>query len=269
MTGSTLSPLQEFRAADRLMKARLAGEALQDLDVDLRPRTMEEAYRIQSLFRDQWCAKTGDTVIGWKIGATASVIQEKFGVSTPFAGPFFASTIEHLKGQFIAAKFQHLIIESEFAFRVATVIGPRAKPYTRDEVMEKVDAVIPAIEVVSPRFQDLLFGRAPTAVADCALNGAFVFGTPYLNWRALNLPAFPVVLRVNDQIAAEGKGAAVLGDPITSLVWAIHHLSEQNITVDAGQIISTGTTTGIVKLDVGDIAVADFGDLGTVQVQFT
>jgi 2-keto-4-pentenoate hydratase len=264
-----MTPFNEHRAAERLVAARLNAEALADLEPQLRPTSLDDAYRIQARFRDLWATAANDQLVGWKIGATAALVQEKFGVTSPFAGPFYAATVAQSAGHFTAAQFQHRAIESEFAFRFAKALAPQSTPYSRDEVVAAVDAVVPAIEVVSPRFKDLLFGRAPTAVADCALNGAFVFGTPALDWRALDLPAFPVVLRVNGSVVAEGKGAAVLGDPITSLVWAVRHLSEQNITIEAGQIISTGTTTGIVHLAVGDVAVADFGPLGTVQVQFS
>jgi 2-keto-4-pentenoate hydratase len=264
-----MTPEFQQKSAARLVAARRHVEALTELEPDLRPTTMDDAYRIQARVRELWCRETGDTVVGWKIGATAAAIQAKFGVAAPFAGPFFASTLAHGVGRFEAAKFQHHAIESEFAFRLGRTLPSSAKPYSRAEIVDAVDALVPAIEVVSPRFTDLLFGRAPTAVADCALNGAFVLGAPHLNWRDIDLPAFPVTLRVNDAVVATGTGAAVLGDPVTSLVWAIHHLSERGIAVEAGQIISTGTTTGIVHLRPGDQATADFGTLGTVQVQFT
>jgi 2-keto-4-pentenoate hydratase len=255
--------------AERLVAARRNIEALSELEPALRPTSMADAYHIQAIVRDQWCQTTGDTVSGWKIGATAAAVQEKFGVTEPFAGPFFASTVAHGSGAFDSSKLQHRVIESEFAFRFGRALKPRSVAYSREELSDAVDAVVPAIEVVSPRFTDLLFGRAPTAVADCALNAGFVFGTPYLDWRSLDLPTFAVTLRVNDGVVAEGTGAAVLGDPMNSLLWAAQHFSEQGVSIEPGQIVSTGTTTGIVHLQIGDVAVADFGRLGTVQVKFS
>jgi 2-keto-4-pentenoate hydratase len=168
-----------------------------------------------------------------------------------------------------AARFHHKAIESEFAFRFASGLAARASSYSREEVLAAIDALVPAIEVVGPRFTDLLFGRMPTAVADNTLNAAFVFGQPTTAWRDLDLPAHKVRLTVNGATAAEGCGADVLGDPVASLVWTVNHLSARGIAVEAGQIFSTGTTTGIVILKPGDQAVADFGRLGQVAVTFT
>ena len=263
-----MTPEAEQRAADILLAARRDGRALTGLDEDVRPTTMADGYRIQNRLRAAWCAATGDRVSGWKVGATAAAVQEKFGVTAPFGGPFFSSTVFASPARLTASDFQHRAIESEFAFRFDKPLLPRAAAYARAEVVAAVDAVVPAIEIVSPRFNDLLFGRAPIAVADCALNGGFVFGAPVTNWRAFALPEHPVTLRVNGAVAAEGNGSAVLGDPVTALVWAVNHLSSQNIAVEAGQIISTGTTTGIVHLVAGDTGVADFGPLGTVEVRF-
>jgi 2-keto-4-pentenoate hydratase len=38
--------------------------------------------------------------------------------------------------------------------------------------------------------------------------------------------------------------------------------------LEAGQLVSTGTCTGLVTLKAGEKAVADFGELGAVEVQF-
>lgn len=263
-----MTPEAEQRAVNILLAARRDRRSLTGLDGDVRPETMDDAYRIQHRLRAAWCAATGDRVLGWKVGATAAAVQEKFGVTDPFAGPFFSSTVFASPARLIAADFQHRAIESEFAFRFGKPLSPRAAPYERTEVIAAVDALVPAIEIVSPRFTDLLFGRAPIAVADCALNGAFVFGAPVTEWRAFDLPGQPVTLRVNGTVVAEGKGAAVLGDPVTALVWAVNHLASQDIAIEAGQIISTGTTTGIVHLVAGDTGVADFGRLGTVEIGF-
>jgi 2-keto-4-pentenoate hydratase len=253
------------RAAETLNAARRDGRILDALPEDVRPATLAEGYAIQDRVRATW----GDAVAGWKTGATAAAVQAKFGTDQPFAGPFYAKTVLPSPATTPASAHHHRAIESEFAFRFAHTVPPRATNYTRAEVLAVVDAVVPAIEIVGPRFNDLLFGRVPTAVADNAVNAGFVFGTPFADWRSLDLPNHPVTLRVNGAVAAEGTGAAVLGDPVTSLVWTVNHLSSRGITINAGQILSTGTTTGIVFLKPGDSATADFGALGQVALTFS
>lgn len=260
-----LSPDAIQRAAAILNEARRTGSVLQALPEDVRPQTLDEGYAIQ----DRVCSMWPDRIAGWKTGATAIPVQLKLGTDRPLAGAFFAKTVHASPASIDASRLHHKAIESEFAFRFARPLTPRPAPYTRDEVLAAVDALIPAIEIVGPRFTDLLFGRMPTAVADNTLNAAFVFGSPVTTWRAAELPAHKVRLSVNDQPAAEGVGADVLGDPVTSLVWTVNHLASRGIALEPGQIISTGTMTGIVILKAGDTATADFGPLGQVTLALT
>jgi 2-keto-4-pentenoate hydratase len=46
-------------------------------------------------------------------------------------------------------------------------------------------------------------------------------------------------------------------------------LSARGIGVGAGQIISTGTCTGLQYVEPDQTAVADFGGLGSVELSFT
>lgn len=260
-----LDPAAIAEGAERLAEARRATKALAALPESCRPSTKSEGYAIQDAFRALW----GDRVVGWKIGATAKPVQEKFGTDEPFAGPFFAKNTLTSPGRTPATAYVHRAIESEFAFRFGSTIPPRTAPYTRQEILASIDAVVPAIEIVGPRFGDLLFGRAPTAIADCAVNAGFVVGTPVIQWREIDLITHPVRLHVDGRLAAEGTGAAVLGDPLVVLDWAVDHLCRRGIAIEAGQLISTGTTTGIVHLEPGQTAVADFGVLGQVAITMT
>lgn len=257
---------QALAAGARILaEARRTTKPLAELPASCRPATKDEGYAMQDAFRKLW----GGQVAGWKIGATAKPVQEKFGTDEPFAGPFFAADTFQSPASTPFARFLHRAIESEFAFRFATTLLPRAAPYTRDDILAAIDALVPAIEIVGPRFEDLLFGRAPTAIADCAVNAGFVLGGPVRDWRRLDLVTHKVRLDVSGRTVAEGTGAAVLGDPLVVLDWAVNHLRARGITIEPGQIISTGTTTGIVHLEPGQTARADFGSLGHVSLTMT
>lgn len=257
-----LSTQAIIAAADILIAARREQRQLDALPEAMRPTTLADGYAIQDAVRERF----GDLVAGWKTGATAAAVQAKFGTDQPFAGPFFSKTVLKSPAVVPAADYFHRAIECEFAFRFGRALPVRAAAYGWAEIADAVDAVVPAIEIVGPRFTDLLFGRVPTAVADCAVNQGFVFGQASTDWLGLDLPAHPVRLTVDGRVAADGTGANVLGDPRIALEWTVNHLQRRGIPVDAGQILSTGTTTGIVVLAAGEAAVADFGRLGQVAL---
>lgn len=260
----SMSPAAVEAAARVLVETRRANGLLAALPDELTPGNVADAYAIQDRVRALW----GERLVGWKAGATALAVQQKFALADPFAGPVFAP--DHAAGpaRLPAARFAHLALESEFAFRLGRTVAPRATPYTRAEVLAAVDALVPAIEIVNPRFETLPFGRGTSAIADCAVNGGLVTGEPITDFRDLDLAAHAVRLAVNGKTRAEGTGALVLGDPVASLVWTLNHLSARGIALEAGHLVSTGTTTGIVYVAPGDTAVADFGTLGTVELTF-
>ncbi len=260
-----MTPSQIQAAAAALAEARRSRTLLESLPADLAPPTMADGYAVQAAFMKLW----GDTLAGWKIGATAKPILDKFGLKEPFAGPFFAADVMPSPARPVAAEHPHLCIEAEFAVRIARTLAPRAARYTREEVEEAIGAVLPAYELVGPRFNRVLFEAVPTVIADCGLNAAMVLGVDVTDWRHHDLARHEVRYSVNGQLRAEGSGAAVMGDPLVVVEWAVNHLSQRGLTLTAGQIVSTGATTGLMYLEPGETAVADFGVLGRIELTFT
>ena len=160
------------------------------------------------------------------------------------------------------------MLESEFAFRFGADLPSRPAPYSREEILAAVDALIPAFEIISPRFNRLAADKFPQVVADFCANGGAVLGTPCEDWRNIDLPAHGVKLFMGGTLRQEGKGAAVLDDPVNVLEWFVNKFRAQGFAVAKGQFVLTGTMTGIHTAEVGQIAMADFGDLGKVEVIF-
>lgn len=259
-----MTPQQCELAAGALSAAREACKMMPGLDEGLTPATMDEAYAIQDAFMRKWDAP----IAGWKVAATAEKVQKIYAVDEPFCGPFYAPTTFTSPAEPNAESFGYLCIESEFAFSFGSTLAARDSAYGRAEILDAIAAVLPAFELISPRFDSLLQDRAALAAADCALNGGFVLGAPYTGWRGLDLAAHPVRLSIAGEVRAEGTGADVLGHPFNVLDWLVNHLSRRGIDLNAGEVVSTGTCTSFICLEQGQKAVADFGRLGTVEVTF-
>jgi 2-keto-4-pentenoate hydratase len=252
------------RAAASLQDARRSGRAIKGLAEDCQPRTVEDGYQIQAVFRSVW----PDRIAGWKIGATAGPVMAKFGVTEPFCGPFYAADVYGSPAKLDARRFNHYVIETEFAYRLGRDLPARPEPYSRGKIVEAVDAVIPAFEMINCRYEALPLDNAPAAIADCGLNGAMVLGAPITDWRNIDVPRHAVRLLVDGVVKGEGTGASALDDPRNVLDWVVNRLSRTGVGLSKGHVLSTGTCTGVVKLEPGQTAIGDFGTLGRIEVRF-
>lgn len=261
----TLDPTQ---AARLLWQHWRAGTALDALPSGLRPLTRTEGHAIQAHLP----SVAGADVVGWKIAATSTAGQKHINVSGPLAGRMLASELlpEGTSVSLFGNRMR--VVEPEFGFRMRADLPPRAAPYSRAEVLDAAATLQPLFEVPNSRFAD--FARAGEAQlqADNACSGRFIAGSvPTLDWRALDLKTLKVHARVLDangcRFERSGDGTAVLGDPRDALTWLANELSGLGLTLRAGDLISTGTCMVPLEVRAGDTVHADFGVLGSLELQ--
>ncbi len=252
------------RAAELLWRVRREERRIEHLPPELRPATLDQGYDIQ----DAMVAVAGQPVYGWKIAATSAAGQKHIGVTAPLSGRLFRDFVLPDGARRPAQNMHMRVAEAEFAFRMARTLPARARDYTIDEVCDAVAAMHLAIELPDARFRVFDTIGAPAIAADDAFADWFVIGKEVPNWRAIDLPEHPVRGLRNGAVAAEGKGANVLGDPRLALAWIANHLARRNTPLEAGHVVTTGTCVKPVEIGACDTVVADFGALGAVTVGF-
>ena len=252
------------RAAALLRQARAEGVALACLPADCRPSDAAEGYAIQQAFVD---ASPGRPA-GYKIGATSARAQDFLQTDGPFYGRVLASDLHDSPASFDPRSYLFCLIEPEFAFRIGRTLESRPRPFEDAEIAEAVTAVMPAIEVVTSAFSQWQDQGAPSLIADNGVDGALVLGSSHRNWRDLDLARHRVTLTINGEFKGEGRGKNALGHPLTALTWLVNKLSSQRLSLDAGQIVTTGVVTPFELAAPGDRIVADFGLLGQVETGF-
>ncbi len=256
-------------AARLLWDCAESGQFMGDLGSDIRPQTRAEGYQIQAL----WPNVSGNRVLGWKIAATSQAGREHIGVSGPLAGRILTSRV-HRDGDVVPARGNGMrVAEPEFGFAFGRDLAPRGAPYSVDEVLAAVDTVFPSIEVPSSRFADFVKAGEPQLLADNACAGRFVFGSPSrLDWRQHDFRNHEVRAIVNrggrTVLQRVGRGEAVLGDPRDALAWLVNEVSQLGLTLQAGQVVSTGTCMVPMQITPGDAIEADYGVLGRVRLSF-
>ncbi len=251
-------------ALDALLTARRTGTPLPALPPAAEPADLAGAYAIQDALVDA----LGGRTVGWKIGASNAGAQQMLGVDGPIYGRVLEGTLFANGSTVPASLFTNPpLAECEIGFELGTDLPADAAPFDRATVLAAVRAVVPTIELVSHRY----VGTAGEVggvrlVADNALAAALVVGPRNDPSVAPTLPAAPVAMLLDGAEVARGDGSAVLGDPVEALVWLANELATRGLGLRAGDVVTTGSCTGLTPLPLGTTGRNDAGALGVVEV---
>ena len=250
-------------AAICLKRIRNESKALTSFPEQAEPKNIEDAYRIQ----DRLVAALGDETIGWKVGCTSAMAQEMTKTDEPFYGRMFKGTSHHISAS-IDQVFAP-IFEPEIAFRLSRDLTKDDAPYGVDEVLDAVDAIYPAIEIVDCRYEHGWPIPIMPTVADNGVHAVFIRGDAITDWRKIDRPAITVRVDVDGVLAVEGEGANALGDPINALVWLANRCLDRGHHLKKGEMITTGNlATAPLFAKPGQQIAATFDGLGRLEVRF-
>jgi 2-keto-4-pentenoate hydratase len=219
---------------------------------------LDDAYRIL-LARLRRRQDAGSRRIGWKVGLTATAIQQQFGVHEPVFGCLLAEGLRR-SGEV----FRHAaLIQPGFENELCIVLGrDLAAGATAQDVAAAVERVHPAFEIIETRGD---FTRElALALADNAQQKAFVIGASIGADRLPDLAGVGVRVRINDEEVAAATGDAVLGHPYNAVAWLAAKLGQFGEGVRAGDYIMSGSFTRQFPLAKGDRIEADFAGIGSV-----
>jgi len=245
-----------------MIAARSGGRALRRVPPGGTLLSLDDAYAIQEAF----ARESGMPIVGYKIGCASKESQALVGAAGPFAARIFAPTRFESPAEISARDFFTVGVEAEFGFTMRDGLPPRRAPYERDEVARAVASVAPVIELCDTRLENWRAARIEEIIADNGFHGGLVVGAAVAGWESLDRAGHEVVLSIDGAVRARGASADSLGDPFDGLVWIANELSRRGYGLGAGDIIATGTWTGLHFVRAQAAVIADFGSLGRVEV---
>lgn len=226
--------------------------------------TVDDAYAISLDFLSRRLAE-GERVVGKKIGVTSKTVQDMLGVFQPDFG--FLTDAMHVEGDIDIAA-ERLIqprAEAEIAFILKSgLAGPGV---TAADVIAATESIAPCFEIVDSRIDDWKIGIVDT-VADNASCGVFVLGEARADPRTHDLPALRVSVTKNGSPLSEGTGAAVQGNPAEAVAWLANTLGAYGVTLDAGDIILSGSLVPLEPASAGDTFEMTLHGIGTCTARF-
>jgi 2-keto-4-pentenoate hydratase len=242
-------------AARRLLAARDQGIGVPFREV--LPADRAGAFAVQ----DATLAGLGP-IGGWKVGAK-SADAEPTCAPLPAAG--ILPTGAHLQGP----PWQLRGVELEVAFRLGQDLDPKGRMLARDEIASAIAEVLPVIEVVETRLADWRQSEPLAQLADLQSHGALVLGAPAAVAPAsVDLRQLEAYLAFDGQPVASTFGANPAADVWRLLAWLALHCSERGLPLRAGQVITTGSFTGMLFAPEDAAVLGELKGIGRVELRF-
>lgn len=239
----------------RALRERRTIAPLVEQDASL---SIDDAYGISLDFLSRRL-KDGEKVVGKKIGVTSKAVQDMLGVHQPDFG--FLTDWMFVDGD-IDVDGKALIApraEAEIAFILKDSLnGPGV---TAADVLAATEWIAPCFEIVDSRIRDWQISIVDT-VADNASCGVYVLGAERLDPRGLDLPGLHVAVTKNGEALSEGYGHAVQGDPAQAVAWLANTLGAYGVTLDAGDVILSGSLVPLAPAAKGDVFEMILSDAG-------
>ena len=210
--------------------------------------TDKQAMEVQNIGLEM-ALGSGDKLVGYKMGLTSKAKQRDVNVFEPIRG-YLLSSFELQKGSTLSLSNRiHPRVEPE----VAVIFKQRLQGpgLSLRDVVGAIDAIYPALEIVDSRFDNFKF-KLSDVLADNTSAAGFMLGRTNLLSEINQLSLMGVIVRKNGRIVETGAPAAVLGDPLLSVLSLANSLGAEGKAIEPGQVILTGGITNSVSFVSGD-----------------
>jgi len=241
--------------ARRLDAAQTGATATEQL---AEPLDLANAYAVQSALLGLRYAR-GEQRTGIKMGFTSRAKMVQMGIDEMIWGRLTDHMQVEDGGSIDFRRFVHPRVEPEIAFLLAADLPEKV---TAPAAVAALAGVAPALEIIDSRYANFRFSLTDV-VADNSSSSAYVIGP----W---NDPRQPLgnlgfVMTIGGAVRQIGSSAAILGNPVRSLVAAARLAAQAGEPLKAGDIVMAGGATAAEALSPGDKVRLEVQRLGTVE----
>jgi 2-keto-4-pentenoate hydratase len=252
------NPFDAAAAAQRLVHAHKGAALVASAAVGAHDRA--SAYSVQDAM-----AKALGTVGGWKVGAAGPADE-------PACSPLLSAGIFQSGAALLGSPWRMRGVEVEVAIRLGRDLVPRdgdAGALDPARVIEAIDAVLPAIEIIESRLADWRESAPLAQLADLQNHGGLIIGTPSpIDPRDIDLRTVEAYLAFDGQPVASTRGANPAADIWRLVGWLAWHCAQRGMPLRAGQVITTGSCSGMLFAPEGSHVQAHLAAIGQVELRF-
>ena len=258
-----LSAAERQKAAEILLEAEKVKKPALQLSKTFPNIEIEDSYAIQKLVNDAK-VKAGSKVIGNKIGLTSKAMQASSQIDEPDYGELHDYMVIEDGAKIPFERFIVPRVEIELVFVLGKPLkGPGVGLL---DVLRATEYVVPAIEIIDARVQNPR--KITDTVADNGAAAGLIVGGRAVGPMDIDLRWVSGLLYRNADIEETGVAAGVLGHPAMGIAWLANKVGRFGTILEPGRVMLSGSFIRPVWAQKGDTLRADFGNLGSLSVQF-
>jgi 2-keto-4-pentenoate hydratase len=260
----TTQSIRINKAAKLLAWARQNGSRLEGLPPDASPRDLNEAYEMQLAAARLRPSPNA----GFKIGLTSEQAQRSADTFAPIVGRLALPDVRRSRCRLELPENHLRVVEAEIVFELGDDLPEGHAPYSEQRVAACLSRAFAGIELCDTRFTDRVEFSLPSLVADNSNAHLLIVGDPLAEEDMSVLSELPVTLQLRGKPPIRGSTGNVLGDPLRALTWLANWLARRGEGLQRGQLVSSGSCTGMTEVAPDDAVVATFGKRTSVTVEF-
>ena len=261
-----LTDAQHDALALRLHAAIRSGKGIEppSLSIDY---TFEDAYRIRRKLVDKLISE-GAKPRGHKIGFTSEAMQKMYGMSGPDFGILLDNMIVNAGQTVQVSHMSDTRAEPEIAFELGQDLkGPGI---TIEQALAASVRIWAAVEIIDSRV-GAMRAKANDSLDDNAGAGWVVIAERSYDPKAVEVDQLEIEMTVEGH-SQKAPSTEVMGHPAAPLAWLANKLPELNGlggSLKKGDIVITGAPVRSVAVKAGSKLSANFGPLGSIEINFS
>ena len=227
--------------------------------------TLDQAHTI-SEENIQARLDAGEEMRGYKVGFTNIPVRDKMGLPDSTYGYLLDTMVLDSGGEFQMDELIAPKVECEICFKLKTPLS--GKGLTTSDVLAATEAVRASFEICDARIRDW---KCPYAdfFADNGFSARIVLGGKgWVSPDDVDLLNEEVILTRNGSELARGFGRDAMGHPANAVSWLASKLADRGKSLNAGDLVMTGTLTPILAIEAPALYKAEFSSLGVVEKSF-
>lgn len=265
-----MTPAEIEDAAARLFEAERGRRQIRLLSLDFPRATMDDAYAVQAALVAKKIA-AGGRPKGWKIGLTSKAMQSALAIDVPDSGVLFEDMVFDAGATVPAGRFIQPRVEAEIAFVMKAPL--QGADVSVETVLAGTDYIAPALEILDTRIErfNAEARQARTifdTISDNAANAGIVVADRRISPASVDMRWMGAIVYRNGEVEETGLGAGVLDHPARGIAWLAGRLHRYGMGIAAGEVVLSGSFVRPVEARHGDSIVADFGEHGTIALDF-